>query len=386
MKHIRVAIQTVSLGLVSAMSLGGCFAAGEDQPGDYSVGDAPENGTDDGSAGGGSGSNEDGPYVDQSAGGSDGSGAGNGTGAVGDDCGSEEVPSEPETILVPGNVLVVFDRSLSMNNAFETPTGPRPRYVAAGDALLAAFGSVAANLTIGAILFPSTNGLLPCMSVVDPIGAPSQIKFMPGVPFTQAWHQYWAGNGLLTGTPINRAFDKAEEALAQTSLPGKTVVVVFGDGEPTCSDGFHAPDRAAQWLTQGIETYVVGLSGGLGSALLNDVAARGGTGAMIIPSNYQQLQHELANIATTMVTAHIDDCLMTLDPAPPNLDDVHLIVTDSSGDEFEVPRDPGNAEGWTLSADGKTATILGQVCSDARSGRYSKVRFEFGCVDVPILR
>ena len=121
--------------------------------------------------------------------------------------------------------------------------------------------------------------------------------------------------------------------------------------------------------------------------MLNDIAAKGGTGALLLPTSYQQLEQELATIATTTVTAVINDCVMTLEPPPPNPDDVHLIVTDAStGQEFEVPRDPGNGEGWTLSADGKTAEILGQVCADAKNGRFSDVRFEFGCVDVPPLK
>ena len=366
-----------------AVLLGACAATGEDAAADGVDGAGSTPG--DGASGAG------GPDLSggTSAGGASGAGTGNGGSSTGTGgiCGSEEVPSNVETVFVPGNVLVVFDRSKSMNEDFDTPSGVKPKYLAAGEALLSAISPIADDLTVGAIIFPSASALLPCTAVVDSIWATSQINFMAGSAFTQAWDQYWLANKLILGTPLNRAFDKADEAIQQSGLSGKTVVVVFGDGEPLCADGMPAAQRAAQWLTQGIETYVVGLSGAAGSNLLNDIAAKGGTGALLLPTSYQQLEQELATIATTTVTAVINDCVMTLEPPPPNPDDVHLIVTDAStGQEFEVPRDPGNGEGWTLSADGKTAEILGQVCADAKNGRFSDVRFEFGCVDVPPLK
>ena len=365
-----------------AILLGACAATGEDAAADgvNGAGSTPGDGA--------SGSGSPGLSGGNSAGGNSSADTGNAGSSTGSGgiCGSEEVPSNVETVFVPGNVLVVFDRSKSMNEDFDTPLGVKPKYQAAGEALLSAISPIAAELTIGAILFPSSSAVLPCTAIVDSIWSSSQLNFMAGSAFTQAWDQYWLVNKLILGTPLNRAFDKADEALQQSGLVGKTVVVVFGDGEPLCADGVPAAQRAAQWLAQGIETYVVGLSGAAGSALLNDIAAKGGTGALLLPTSYQQLEQELAAIATTTVTAVINDCVMTLDPTPPNPDDVHLIVTDSStGQEFEVPRDPGNGEGWALSADGKTAEILGQVCTDAKSGRFSDVRFEYGCVDIPPL-
>lgn len=381
MRHFQDGKLIVSLAIL----LSACAASGEDETSAGVSGAGNATGSS-GSGPGNAGSTS--LSGGSSSGGASGSGTGNAGSSTGGECGSEEVPSNVTTVLVPGNVLVVFDKSNSMKEDYDTPTGVKPKYVAAGEALLSAITPLGDDLTIGAVLFPSSSLLLPCTAVVDSIWAPSQINFMPGTAFAQAWGQYWLTNKLVLGTPINRAFDKADEALQQPGLFGKTVVVVFGDGEPICLDGMPAPQRAAQWLTQGIETYVVGLSGGTaGSALLNDIAANGGTVTQLLPANYQQLEQELAQIATTTVTAAIDDCVMTLSPPPPNPDDVHLIVTEAnSGQEFEVPRDPGNGQGWTLSSDGVTAEILGQVCSDAKAGRFSDVRFIYGCVDVPVLK
>ena len=281
---------------------------------------------------------------------------------------------------------MIFDRSDSMNTDFMTPTGNKPKYIAAGDALIAAVQPIASELTVGAILFPSSSTLAICSAVVDSIWQPSQINFKPGPDFITAWQTYWQTNVLVLGTPLNRAFDRADEALTQSGLAGKTVVVLFTDGEPVCTDGMPAPQRAALWLSKGIETYVIGLPGAASSQLLNDIAVQGGTTAFLLPTDSAQLEQQLSKIAQTTVTTAIDNCTITLNPPPPNPNDVHLVVVDAlSGKQYEVPHDDGNGNGWTLSPDGKTATLTGTVCDDAKGGRFTSVSFEFGCVDLPPL-
>ena len=35
--------------------------------------------------------------------------------------------------------------------------------------------------------------------------------------------------------------------------------------------------------------------------------------------------------------------------------------------------------GWTITADGVDVELTGQVCSDAMSGRFSRITFEYAC-------
>ena len=92
--------------------------------------------------------------------------AANGTGGEGDPnvCAQVEVGTQLE--VTPGNLMVIFDRSLSMAENFDTANGPAAKWQAAGDALMRALepfacapGAAATGcvdqLTVGAVLFPT---------------------------------------------------------------------------------------------------------------------------------------------------------------------------------------------------------------------------------------
>jgi hypothetical protein len=333
------------------------------------------------------------PGKDAAASGEDDSGAGQpwnqpdaGPG-LGDDqtCGSVVVDSDAKVIEQPGNVLVIFDRSLTMGGDFNTPAGPKPRYVAAGDALLAAVTPIADKLTLGAILYPSVNGTLFCTAQVDAISSSQNIDFLPGAQFVSAWQSYWQSHGLNFGTWINRAFERAEEALTTSTLEGATAVVFFSDGEPVCQDGMPAKDRAAAWKARGIPTYVVGLPGALGGSYLTEIAQAGGQNDFIAPADSTALEAELEKIAQSTVRRGIDDCTLKLNPAPEDPALVHLVVEEAAtGKRFEVARERAPGDGWNVSTSGDAATLTGALCADAKSGRFKTITFEFGCVELPI--
>ncbi|MEY4582133.1 MAG: hypothetical protein RL701_6836, partial [Pseudomonadota bacterium] len=64
-------------------------------------------------------------------------------------CGEAQFKTETETVLNGANVLVVFDRSGSM----EADWGGAPKYQAAGNALLAALTPLKDHLTVGGVFF-----------------------------------------------------------------------------------------------------------------------------------------------------------------------------------------------------------------------------------------
>jgi hypothetical protein len=355
----------------------GCSAAGpSDQFG--SAGQDPVHQTGSGGSGGTKGINTGGTGSKSGQGGSSSKPDG------GKICDSVDVQSDAKTVVAPGNVLIIFDRSDSMGESFATDNGCAPKYEAAGQALVDAISPLSDQLQVGALLFPTTSKLALCSALVDPITAPTQVDFQSGANFIQAWNGWWQSHGLILGTPLNRAFDRADEALVNGGLQGTTVVVVFTDGEPICTDGVPAPDRAASWLTQGIKTYVVGLPGAEDAPLLNEIAVQGGTGAYLLPKDAGALKKELAGIAQTTISTTLASCAITLNPSPPDPSKVYLVVEDATTKkQYEVPR--GDPDGWQISADGATATILGKTCDDAKKGRFSKVSFEYGCVDLPPL-
>jgi hypothetical protein len=324
-------------------------------------------------------------------------------------CGSVQVDAEVKTVETvvetPGNVLFVFDQSDSMNDLWEKA----PKWKAANDAIVAAFTPLQDKLNAGAVLFPMavksgcdpTVDLLGCILTlpnlcpdVASINSPPQIPIQSGRTFLAAWQAYWTqGASLLElGTPTEKGLLQAETALG-TTRQGETALVLVTDGMPTC--GSNESAITARLLQKNIKTYVVGLPGGSGIKLLDDVALAGGTaprgctsGCYLTPVDVTEFQQSLASIATTTVTTSTEisivDCIFQLTPpadANASATDVHLIVTQmDGGQQFEVPQ---AADSWRLSDDATTATLEGVVCEAAKDGVFSNLSFQYGCVTVP---
>jgi hypothetical protein len=195
-------------------------------------------------------------------------------------------------------LLVIFDRSGSMGSAWETSTGSQPRWRVAADALTAAIEPIAGRLQVGAILFPTSSEASPGMcTVVDPIE--SQLDYREGPAFVDAWIDLWRTPDLRGSTPIDTAFDSADDAL--DAAHSVTAVVLLTDGEPTCRGPVSALDRAASWHARGIDTWVVGLPGTSGSAFLDAVASAGGTGGALSVEDPAALTHGLTEILGAQV-------------------------------------------------------------------------------------
>lgn len=193
-------------------------------------------------------------------------------------------------------ILVVFDRSLSMDTQWMGATTSGPRWQIAEAAVTSAVSPRQAQLMVGALLFPSPGGVAPgpACDPVDPIGA--QIPFQSGSSFLTRWSATWSAPMLLGSTPIDAAFDAADAAL--TGAAAETAVVLLTDGEPTCSGTISASMRAAAWHARGIPTWVVGLPGSeAGMAYLAAIATAGGTGAPISVDDPGALGTALSGIA-----------------------------------------------------------------------------------------
>jgi hypothetical protein len=320
-------------------------------------------------------------------GGNDG---GDGTdGATGDDAGEDGGGSEDggdggcgsvvlQGSLIPGNVVVVFDQSLSMNQAFGDAG---PKYKVARDALVAAVMPIQNELNLGAIFQPTgaeDGGVCP---PVAPLSQdPPQIPLMDGGAFLTAWSDHFMPPWkLLLGTPLGAALDQANSAL-MSPPPGKTAVVVMTDGEPNCGESLSSILLPVQEMaTRGIPTFVVGLPGASGAKVLMDIADAGGTGNYLLPADELALQNELSQIASNS----LDQCTIQLTPPPPDPTQVHLVVTSTgTGNTYQISPDAGGG-GWELTHNDQTAVLLGGTCALAEDGGFSKIEFDYGCVSIP---
>lgn len=323
-----------------------------------------------------------------------------------DNCGKLELKTETETVLRPGNVLIVYDRSTSMTADWNGT----PKYIAASDALVAALTPLKDQLTVGGVFFPSvTAGDMNCptgCNVADPfhwipgpqacclnnvanacsvttIDQPDQLDFMPGDAFITGFPMR-SQEGLGNGTPLGEGILRASEAISGRMFTDPLAVIVMTDGEPNCTtDPQAVVDQVATWAAASIPTYVVGLPGAQPAAdLLNQVATAGGTGEYIDPANPQDLEDRLRAAISTTVRAGFDSCTFSLDPKAEAPEKLHLIVT-QEGMESDVPRDWSPTATWKINDEGTQVDLEGQLCDMAKDGTFERLRFVYGCVDVP---
>jgi hypothetical protein len=306
--------------LLTVVSAGGCGAEGG-KPSSRPGSTAGSGASGAGGAGGGAGSDFGNGAGAGGAAGSAGGSSGTGSVVPLDGCAGVQVDAKID--VKPGNLLVIFDRSLSMNEAFDTPTGPQPKFVAAGASLISALAPLACPatqdpddpcveaLTVGAILFPTTaDCILQAGAGVAPIESTENIDFKKVGEFIPAWEAYWMSHPLVFTTPIDAAFVQGDGAVRRTDLVGNKAVVLFTDGEPTCPLTPNAVSYAMQWAAEGVKTYVVGLPGANGVQTLRDIAAAGGTADYITPADSKVLEDALKQIIVE--TAGFDSCTFTI--------------------------------------------------------------------------
>jgi hypothetical protein len=231
---------------------------------------------------------------------------------------------------------------------------------------------------------------------VNPISAADQVDFKAGAMAISELMTGGPGNGpkyapvMAGATPTAEGVKMADMALSGATLTGTTSVVLITDGEPNCMwDQAGTIAILDGWLKKNILTYVIGLpgaTGGNGAAVLTALAQAGGTMDYITPTDTAALQMKLNQIVSQTVSVGFDSCTIHLKPAAMVPDKLQLVVTDK-GVEQDVPHMfPGQSKpAWTITKDGTTVELLDPLCTDVKNGRFSQIRFTFGCMDLPPL-
>lgn len=353
--------------------------SGDGDTGDGDTGDGDENGFDNGGDTGDSGTLE---LITPDGGG--GCQAGVFCDDTPDSCGSLELEAEVEMIEQPGNVLVIFDCSGSMDQQWNGQV----KWRAAGQALIDALTPIADRLTVGAVFFPSPGASGSCG--VNQIMSPDQIDFQPGADFLAEFGtndnnpKYRPVSG--GRTPLSAGITRGQAAIAGGGLTGAISVIVITDGEPNCSWDIDATlNVVGGWGVQDIDTYVVGLPGAGGAAaLLDELASVGNTVTHITPTDSAMLASEIQTILLQTVSVGFKDCEFDLNPPAEVPDKLHLVVNKDGMDQA-VERDLGTGGTWSVSDDGSSVILTGNLCDAAKAGAYASIRFEYGCVDLPPL-
>ncbi len=375
----RLAPFALVLGLAGSLAIAAaaCGAGGDD-------GDAGSGGAGAGQTGTGTG---EGGTVFTTGTGSGGSG-----GSGFEECAT----SSAEATLVPVNMIVMFDRSGSMDDGVKWPQA-----TAALTAFVEDPGT--AGLRVALRFFPGSG----CTGTTCDIDVCSQ-PAVDAAPLTSDPAPADAQEALLvnaiagedptgSNTPIYAALGGAEK-WAQDYMAAhpteKAVVVLVTDGQPNgCNENTSAiAGLAGQALAAaGVYTYAVGLEGS-SESVMNAIAAEGGTGQGIFIGNGNAEAELLAALQAIQGSQVACEFQMpesqngeTIDPAK-----VNVTYTSGSGSPDTIGQVAnaaacGNGGGWYYDnpAAPTTITLCPATCSTVQADEEAKIAIVVGCATEP---
>lgn len=293
----------------------------------------------------------------------------------------------------PSNLLLILDRSADMAGDFQGT----PRWQLASHSVQATLRPRAADLTLGAVLYPSDSPATACVGpawlcgsadarcAVSSMASSDQLAFQPAGAALDALSDT---KGLYApmsdpGAPLAESILRADAALATQALTGKTTVVILASSVPSCAwDAAGTSELLARWQRErGVVTHVIALPGSpAGTApALAALAEAGASGRVHSPTSAGALDATLQAVAYGSTSS----CTLELDPPAPSPESVRLLVTEA-GVERSIPRVAADGEAqWTIDPSGRTLTLLGSLCVAATSGSYDGLRIQLSCDPSP---
>jgi len=298
-------------------------------------------------------------------GGGSGSGGGPGTGGPVEEPSCDEVTPITIEPAQPPDMLLVVDKSGSMNDDLQTGGRKWPVMRGALSRLVADFE---AGINFGLTLYPTGSECTLGNVLVSPAaGAAGVINAALLVTVPEG--------GTPTDTTLAGALDYYRRVPAN---PGGRFVLLATDGQPNCG-GRNSDEETvdesvaaiADLLSEGITTYVLGFGDGVANDTLQRMATAGGTGSFFAANSPAELETALAAIADELV---LPSCTLTLTEVPD--DDQRLAVF---FDDVAIPRSPGLEDGWEYDAGANAITLYGSACETLQSGAVDQVRVDYGC-------
>jgi hypothetical protein len=320
-----------------------------------------------------------------------GQGTGNGTGTGGDvgpmggaggdmTCGQSNTPLQ----MLPPDVLIVQDKSLSMNDDSNDKSctggcGANSKWSQVSAAIENVVMTTQANVDWGLKFFGNDN--------MCGVTAGATVGIAPN-NYT-AIQAAFSGTAPSSYTPTETAINSAVAYMQTLTDPNPKYLLLATDGLPNCppgggnataDDSPGAETAVTNAKAAGLSTFVVGIAttaDAMATKTLNQMAMNGGVPQTGAATAYYAVS-DTATLETALnsILSGIVSCSITLPPNPPANSTVGISVTTPSGD-IAVAQDPTN--GWSYAADMKSIVFNGSACASLMDGSYSNIIFSYTC-------
>jgi hypothetical protein len=300
------------------------------------------------------------------------------------------IEANPQTMNIPPDILMVFDRSGSMNNDLTDMTcmggcGVNSKWSVATTTVEAFLPMVETTVNWGLKLFASSGN---CN-----VSATADVA--PG-PMNAAAITTQLGQTMPSSqTPTTLAIMAAATYLNGLNDGSPKFILLATDGIPTCGSSACAPGvnggnnqcddanaiAAVQTVhdTMGIPTFVLGIgtANSPGDATLSMMAVNGGFPRNDTPSYYPIGNANDLTAAFATITKMVGQCYFAVTPVPKD----QKSITGVTGDGNPIPQDP--TDGWTFVTMGATAGVQlnGKSCDDYKSKAIQTVKVDLPCIE-----
>ncbi|RMH44875.1 MAG: VWA domain-containing protein [Deltaproteobacteria bacterium] len=312
-------------------------------------------------------------------GGADAGAGGGGGGGGGDEFVDAAVCDQVEPIEItavpPPDLLLVVDKSGSMEEPLGT--GQQKWQVMRG-ALIDLVTAYDSGINFGLALYPDDD-------TCAPGSVRSAIAPQNSSAITTALNATRPDGGTPTHTTLQAALAYYNSIPVN---PQGRYVLLATDGQPNCKNIADPTDPAINESIQaitalrnaGIPTYVLGFGDGINSdpTTLQAMANAGGTLTYYAANSPAELQAALDAIAGEI---NVPSCTFALEEVPEDVGELGVYF-----DDVPVPRNPSHADGWDYDPATNSITFYGATCDQLQSGSVGEVRVDYGCGGGPIVK
>jgi hypothetical protein len=296
---------------------------------------------------------------------------------------------------VPPDVLIVLDRSGSMNDGIDNRPcagaggcGPMSKWALMVPAITSVVADTEAEVNWGLKMFPEDIVPVCSVSATPAVGIRPHNAAAIAAGIAAATS---ATGGVVSygNTPTRNAEDAAAAYLSTLTDISPRFILLATDGLPTCpATGMPASDDSAGAIAAvgaaraaGFRTFVVGITTtGSADGTLGAMADAGGLPRAGTPRYHHVASAaELATAIRTLVSVAAT-CTFQIGPAPGD-GTARLDQIDVFGDGAEIPRDTSRADGYDYTDAGiQSIQVYGPPCERIMRGEIREVTVTFRCI------